>query len=409
MTSSKHHQISVDLRGQFLCCVLADDPEWHRREAGELWRKLGDDAAWEFARTHEAEGAAAIALETALGAPAVPERWRAARERVEQRISTYMRELDRIALALHVSGVPLVALKNSGIARGIYRKLGACPMGDVDLLVRPHDFAQAHAVFAQNGFQFLGNQDVGRAALGARIGEAVDRTQDAELEADMLSGGREYSLSMPGQEPLWFELQCRSVGGKWISKDAEPPPDALVERSEPIEGTSVRILCPVHNLLQVCLHTAKHTFVRVPGFRLHTDVDRIVRHTRVDWEEFCRAVETLGVRTPVYLSLAIPALMLRTPVPERVLTRLNFAPRKHRIMLRWLGRVGWFNPKQKKWSKLGYIGFNLLLYDTISGIFRAVFPDSAWIIKRYEVKRRWTMPIWYIVRAFELMFKRYHT
>lgn len=400
--------LHLDLRGKFLCCVLSDDSDWQRQEARQLWQKLGDETAWEFAAKHEALGMAAIALERSMPGE-VPPRWHAARLEVETRIQTYMTEMDRIAAALERQGVPLIALKNSGIARGIYRQLGGCPMGDVDLLVRPRDFARAHAVFMQNGFQLLGNQDVGRAALGERIGDAVDRAEGAQLEADMLSGGREYSLAVAGQEPLWFELQCRSVGGKWIAKEAEPPPDELVEQSVAIEGTAVRLLQPVHNLLQVCLHTAKHTFVRAPGFRLHTDVDRIVRHTQVDWEAFCQKVEALGVRTPVYLSLAIPAFLLRTPVPERVLARLDFSPRKHRLMLRWLERVGWFNPKQKKWSKLGYIGFTLLLYDTLGGVVRALFPDSAWMIKRYEIKRRWTLPAWYVVRAFQLLFKRANT
>jgi hypothetical protein len=78
-------------------------------------------------------------------------------------------------------------------------------------------------------------------------------------------------------------------------------------------------------------------------------------------------------------------------------------------MRRWLVRVGLFDPKERKWSKLGYIVFNLLLYDTFGGAVRAVIPDADWMIKRYGVTRRWTLPLWYLVRAFELVFKRANT
>ena len=53
--------------------------------------------------------------------------------------------------------------------------------------------------------------------------------------------------------------------------------DDLIDRSQQIEGTSLRILSPEDNLLQVCLHTAKHSYVRSPGFRLHLDVDQLFR------------------------------------------------------------------------------------------------------------------------------------
>ena len=47
-----------------------------------------------------------------------------------------------------------------------------------------------------------------------------------------------------------------------------------------------QILSPEDNLLQVALHTAKHSYVRAPGFRLHSDVDRIVCFQEINWNIF---------------------------------------------------------------------------------------------------------------------------
>ena len=177
----------------------------------------------------------------------------------------------------------------------------------------------------------------------------------------------------------------------------------------PIEGTAARLLSPEDNLLQVSLHTAKHSYVRAPGFRLHTDVDRIVRACDIDWDVFCSRVEQMRVRTAVYLSLLIPCELLGAPVPEPVLHQLNHTPFKHRLLLKWILKVGLFGPHDRKWSKLGYIFFNLMLYDTVGGIFRAIVPSTDWMINRYGITRRWTLPFWYFVRAFELVFKRANT
>jgi hypothetical protein len=358
-----------------------------------LRREVGDDALWAFAQREGSVSIVAAGLRDACLNNAFSSRWQQAAKEVEALLTLYLEQLDRVAAALDAEGIRLVALKNSGIARGIHRDLAGCPMGDIDALVSPKDFRRAHEIMKSLGFE-----------LGDRSPFEVDDLEEAERH-----GGTEYTYTIRDGSVLWFELQWRPVAGRWIRPDQEPPADELLDRSVEIPGSKARLLASEDNLLQVCLHTAKHSYVRAPGFRLHTDVDRIVRRCPIDWDLFCSRVESIGVRTAVYLSLRIPADLLRTPVPAEVLRRLNFAPRKHRLMLRWLARVGWFNPKQKKWSKLGYIGFTLLLYDSSGGIVRALFPDVSWMIKRYEIKRRWTLPVWYLVRAFQLLFKRAQT
>jgi hypothetical protein len=375
------------------CLALAADPARQRLELPHLYAQVGDDALWAYACREGAAGIVASALCGALGTEAVPQRWIAAADETERTLTLYLEQLDRVAAAMAAEGIPLVALKNSGIARGIYPVLAACPMGDVDVLVSREQFRQAHEIMLRLNFTF-----------GDRSPFAMVGIQEAESH-----GGAEYTLELKDGSMLWFELQWRAVAGRWIRPDQEPPADELIARSVSIPGTAARLLAPEDNLLQVCLHTAKHSYVRAPGFRLHTDVDRIVRRCAINWERFCETVEKLGVRTAVYLSLRIPADLLSTPVPCSVLDRLNFARRKHRLMLRWLGHVGFFNPRERKWSKLGYIGFNLLLYDDFIGVWRAVFPDASWMLKRYGVRSRWMLPWWHARRLVELIFKRAKT
>ena len=106
-------------------------------------------------------------------------------------------------------------------------------------------------------------------------------------------------------ERLWWELQWRPVSGRWIRPDQEPDSAGLVDRSRPMEGTRARLLSPVDNLLQVALHLAKHSYVRAPGLRLHTDVDRVVRRQPIDWEAFAAELRSMDFPHPVAIE-ALP-------------------------------------------------------------------------------------------------------
>ncbi len=378
---------------QFLCCALVADEVYQRKELLSLWHETGDEAAWNCARSNRAESIVGLALRKVMPAEELPERWRQAITAAEAKISQFMAELDRVAAALAAEGIPMVALKNSGIARGIFTERAGSPMGDVDVLVNPRDFRRAHACMVKLGYN-----------LDSRSPLEVEGLDEAERQ-----GGAEYTYTLPDGSTFWFELQWRPVAGRWIQPEQEPKAEDLLARSVAIAGTVARLLAPEDNLMQVCLHTAKHTYIRAPGFRLHTDVDRIVRRCTVDWDVFVKRVESARVRTVVYFSLEIPHQLLRTPIPDWVLRRLQPAAWKRRLMLGWLCRVGLFNPDQRKWSKLGYVLFNLNLYDSWQGICRGIAPDASWMCRRYQVRHRWTLPWWYLVRIWDLLLKRAHT
>jgi len=134
-----------------------------------------------------------------------------------------------------------------------------------------------------------------------------------------------------------------------------------------------------------------------------------VRRCAVDWEVFVTRVENAQVCTATYFSLEIPRRLLQTPIPEWVSARLQPPTWKCNLVLRWLMRVGLFNPNQRKWGRVGYIVFNLLLYDRISGIWRAVLPHPDWMIGHYNIHCRCTLPIWYGLRICNLIFRRAKT
>ena len=128
----------------FYCKVLSVCPNCSRHSILDLYYQLGDSSIWDFAQSEGATSIIGQQLIILLGNDLIPKHWLDAVSSAEHRIGMYMDQLDRAASALESEGIHLVALKNSGIARALHKQLASTPMGDVDVLVSPHDFHAAY-------------------------------------------------------------------------------------------------------------------------------------------------------------------------------------------------------------------------------------------------------------------------
>lgn len=290
-------------------------------------------------------------------------RWKRIHERSGERLTCLMEVLDLVADALACEDIRLVALKNAGIARGLSPCKACNPMGDLDVLVDRVRFRDAHRILVDT--------------LGFSL-DTRSTVEAADIEEGLDSGGTEYFKTF-GEHEVWFELQWRPVAGRWIRPDQEPKGLDMIERSVPIEGTSVRLLEPSDNLVQVALHTAKHSFVRAPGLRLHTDVDRVVHHASPDPGLVAEKVLRLGVKTPVFFSLAMAQALLNTPVSRDLLNAIAPQRVKTDILTRWIKKLDVFEPQEKKFNRVEHLVFHALLYDEVKGLTASVLdvePDE---------------------------------
>ena len=363
---------------KFLCSVLTHYDYLDCKTISDLYRVVGDKDLFLACKHNKIESIAAHSLSLCLDDIDLPEHWAEVYNKVNNLISSYMVELDHVAALLAKHQISLVALKNTGITRGLYSYYGACPMGDMDVLINKAQYPIAEALLIDDGYVF----------------------------GDRNTMEQAFYKELPSGEILWFELLVRSVDGRWIRPDQEPDTNEMIARSVEIEGTSVRILSPEDNLLQVALHTAKHSYVRVPGFRLHTDVDRIVRTTEIDWQIFIERVQKLQVQTAVFFSLALAHDLLSTPIPQKVLDNIRPNKWKVRLVTYWLQKVGLFDPDGKKWGRIGYIIFASLLYDDVKGFIRVLVPSAKWMKKKYGIENSWLLPLFYLRRLADLALRR---
>lgn len=353
-----------------------------------LWPKIDEDKLYAYASKDEVSSHIAFILKSTK--IKYKDFWNKDFEKIESRITILMNTLEQIALKLKEYSIEIVALKNAGIAKGIYNNNACSPMGDLDLLVRTTDFRKAHEIIL-NELDF--------------IFKFRSEFEDADLDDAFRGGGTEYYKLVNGYK-VWLELQWRPIAGRWIQPHNEPNGDELMYNSIGIKNSSVKILAPEDNLLQVALHTAKHSYVRAPGFRLHSDVDRVIRFQQIDWLHFENKVLKLKLKTAVYFSLFFAKELLSTPVPKEVLKKLRPTWYREKIIKYYIKRAGIYNQKNKKFTRIGYIIFNLALYDTIGENLKAIFPPFNSIKIKYPIKNKWQLPYFYLLRLKDLLLKR---
>lgn len=327
------------------------------------FREMDLEKMYAVCHEHELDGVVgSYALSLGLTLPA---EWLKEYERQQKHLTFLREKAKEICALMDENGIPMVILKNGGIMIGMMEDAAQCPMEDIDSLVRKSDFYKAHEILVANGFEFKFRSEF----------------EAEKLDEAYRDGATEYYITTPEGEKMWFELAWRAVAGRWIRPDLEPDTNGFIERSYMPDGTKAHVLSPEDNLLQVCIHTAKHSYVRAPGLRLHMDVDRIVAHAAIDWDLFVEKVKQTHVKTSTYLSLYIPSVLFGTAVPQWVLDALR--PRNAERLLNLLAQAGLPHPMERKFNKIQFLRFQTSLYDSKKDIFRVIYPSKAWMNERY--------------------------
>lgn len=309
--------------------------------------------------------------------------WKKEMDETRARLGFLFAKVEELGEDLNAHGISLILLKNGGIAIDIMDDLAECPMGDIDMLCRKSDFHKAHEIILKHGFQF----------------KFRSIYEFENLDEAFADGSTEYSIQN-GEETAWVELAWRPVAGRWIRKDKEPKADVLVEASHKAKRSVNHVLSNEDNLLQVSCHTAKHSYVRAPGYRLHLDVDRIVSNNEIDWDLFIKKVNEVHSRVAVYFSLYLAQEILGTNIPAHVLDALRPSKSKEKSIMNMLLKANLMHPHGRKFSKLGFLRFQTALYDSFGDFLAVLFPPSADLKLKYKYKICLLTPyywIWYVL------------
>ena len=338
---------------------------------------LKSEGFYKVAEEHELVSTIAAKLSKKIGLE-LDGIWKKEMNDTRVRLGFLFSKVEEIGEDLKANGIPLVLLKNGGIAIDIMNDLAECPMGDIDMLCRKSDFMEAHKIILRHGFKF----------------KFRSVYEFENLEEAFADGSTEYSIQN-GDEVAWIELAWRPVAGRWIRKDKEPDADELVAASHKAKRSICHVLSNEDNLLQVCCHTAKHSYVRAPGYRLHMDVDRIVSNNTIDWDLFLEKVKDVHSKTAVYFSLYLSKEILGTKIPSKVLDAIRPSRTKETRIMKMLLKANLMHPHDRKFSKLGFLLFQTSLYDTLGDFVAVLFPPSEELKAKFRYRHSVATPYYW--------------
>lgn len=349
-----------------------------------LYEELGDDSIWSYSKENKVQSIVAHTFLEIINKRDLSQKWNRAHEENYTRISSYLAELDRVAELLIKFDIRIAVIENAAVARGIFSCPGCFEFGDVDILVFDEDFPMVGKVLLDNGYVDHNN---------------ATKLENRRIYAADISAGKNIF-------PFRINMQKSLVARKWFNTDQEPTFQEIFSRALVVNDSHVLMLCPEDNLFQICIHNSAHSYVRKPGIRLHLDIDRVVNRSDIDWDIFLNQVSKYKVNTRAYFSLMIPKILFNTPVPDAVFDRLTVPTWKRKFLLKWICMLGLFNLNDKKFGKVEFIFFSIMMYDNFMGFLISIVPSSDYLMKKYGFKNPLLVPYFHVKRLMDLVIKR---
>jgi hypothetical protein len=209
------------------------------------------------------------------------------------RVLHFTVELMKIARCFEQRGIEFLAHKGPGLAQLLYGNPAMRQFGDLDVVVRPTDFALAKDALIQLGYD-----------PGLRL--------SPRQEESFLRSGYECSFGLNSERNL-VELQWQIVPRFCsISFDI----DALFSRSIQLnlDGMPLRTMGHEDLLLVLCVHAAKHEWAQLGMLR---DIAALAYFT-LDWNWILAEARRLGILNILQVSLMALSELFDTSLPTQL-------------------------------------------------------------------------------------------
>lgn len=210
---------------------------------------------------------------------------------------------------LHRAGVEVVVLKGAHLAEAVYRSVGCRPMGDVDLLLRPGDFAEAVRVLSELGYEAFTQPET-----------------ETPLDVGVTINSSMWRHPAPDKVPLHLHWHLRNTSlpyGLVTTVDDE----RLWADAEVFElaGFPTRGLAPHHLLLHLADHAVVHRYDRLV---LLADMAAVTQRygESLDWPLLLEEARAFRLSSSLAMSLQLAARYASAPAPGRILEALASVP-----------------------------------------------------------------------------------
>jgi hypothetical protein len=291
------------------CCAVGDSGSQDAERRALLERALDWAQVIRLAEHHGVAPLVYQALRVYAGSvpPAVLDELRNRYEHNVRRNLRFTAELFRILDCFEAYAIPAIPLKGPVLAETVYGDLALRDFSDLDVLVHRDDLMKA------------------KAALGA-LGYVANIPLSETEECAYLATGYEYTFDGPAGKNL-LEIQW-DILPRFYAVDFDIGEFFARANNINVWGRAVRALSPEDLMLALCVHAAKHAWVRVHWLR---DIAGVVETQGLDWTVFERRAAELGIVRMVSVSLRLAQRLLHSNVAESVRSRWTADPEIERL------------------------------------------------------------------------------
>jgi hypothetical protein len=277
-------------------------------------------------------------------------------------------ELTTVLKALNSQHLTAVAFKGAALAHTVYSDAACRPMGDLDLWLSAEQMPEARAALEQWGYQ-------------AKI--KMNRPL-----ALMIRARNELPMYGTHSGSGLVELHWSVFPGEWLQRTTQIDGADLWARAIPatLAGQPALILSPEDNVIQVAVHQAINHNMSAPWLRGLVDIALLARHYPIDWDLVVRRARAWRVATAVWLVLSLAVDLAGLEEAAETAQQLRPSALRCRLIGRFANAESLVMMRDLSASKWRYV-FLLLLVDrtrdAVKLVFRALWPERAWLIARY--------------------------
>jgi|GEM_PF-613880 len=286
----------------------------------------------------------------------------------------------RIILTLSDAGIPVIALKGSMLSDWLYGNINLRQFSDLDLLVPPEKGQEAVSCLKRIGYQsnypvlsnFISTTDMVHFQPMVKNGVSV------EIHICLHSKAEDYHVNLPEMWRQAVKLQ--------------------------LHGVDVMGLCPEDLLLHLCIHLDKHFSIGQFQFTCMYDLVNMLNHKRdvLNWDLLEQKCILAKAESATYKYLLLTQKYMNGKLPNFVTEKYGrmLTAKDERIFLRVLRGKGSSYSSARILKKIN----NLSNYkERIQYLFELFYPNTAFMMTRYRLKRKSQLLLYYPYRHFSAM------
>jgi hypothetical protein len=291
----------------------------------------------------------------------------------------FYKHFQKTANALSDKGISVIALKGIFLAEVIYKEIGLRPMSDIDILVKKEDTEESIKTLLDTGYAF---HEIVKTKY-------ISKFYHNKHLPPLVSGNISIELHIEAQaEVSGYNVNINDYWKNAISSGQS--------------DTRSLALSPNDLLQYLCLHLDNHFYSGKIQLYLFCDIAEVLKYYRNDfnWEMFYKSCDEYNCTKNVYRHLILAHKYFDAPLPEDLLNQINFYSDQQTEKL----FIYYLKGEKKKIS-------DEILHSTVSNLKKVkgtrkkilylihdIFPSGAFIKKRYKVKNRFLIFVYYLVR-----------